>query len=351
MGKRILTNKFNLPKTLVQAVALDTHRVSGTISVTTLIDSPQIRMLKSKHDYEVDVSEGIYALMGTALHSVLERGNMPSVRQRAFILTAETLAEKAKEYAEAYPDKASQLNNGSSWLFSLVQAFFPETEQTLIFEKMLQLDCGDHIISGTFDLYDKETGILYDYKFCSTFNYVYPEGMKKWEEQTNIYAYMLRMNGYHVNGIRIVAFFRDWSEQRLMSTRGYPERQIMEIPISLKSDGEVKSAIDWHLNRHRASEAGDPVECDGRDRWATSDVYAVMKTDKSGKVGKRAEKLHVSHVEAQYWIDENKHKYLDTKLVIQRRPGESRRCAKYCPVNKFCAQYKEEQERKAMQGE
>ena len=64
---RILTNKYGLPNTLYDAIKYDTHKLAGDISVTTLIDAPQVRLLKKKHTYEEDVVDGLYALMGTAL--------------------------------------------------------------------------------------------------------------------------------------------------------------------------------------------------------------------------------------------------------------------------------------------
>lgn len=352
MGKRILVNKYNLPQTLVDAVKYDTHKQIGTISVTTLIDGAQIRYLKSLHDYESDVSDNIYALMGTALHHVLERANIQSIRQRSFILTAETLIEKSREYIKHYPADAKRMEGAANWLFSLIPVFFPETQTRYIFEKTLTLPLGsDHVLSGTFDLYDKETGILYDYKMCSTFNYIDASARKKWEEQTNIYAYMLGKAGHIVTGIRIVAFFRDWNKHGVMSQKDYPPRQIMEITIFLQSHENVEKLINYHINQHRLAEAGNVPECSGEVRWATSDVWAVIK-DSKGKKRALPGGLMSSEAAAKAFISENKHKYME-ELYIQHRQGESRRCANgYCPVSVHCPQYKKEiQKRQILTGE
>ena len=84
MGRQIITNKYGLPETLVMACKHDTHRVGGDISVTQLIDGPQVRLLKRKHDYESDVSDNLYAMMGTALHHIIERAKIQNERQKAF---------------------------------------------------------------------------------------------------------------------------------------------------------------------------------------------------------------------------------------------------------------------------
>ena len=61
------TNKFNLPESIVNAVKRPSYsRGKSTISVTQLINSPQIVALREKHsdDIEVDVSDQVWALFG-----------------------------------------------------------------------------------------------------------------------------------------------------------------------------------------------------------------------------------------------------------------------------------------------
>jgi hypothetical protein len=350
---RILTNKYNLPDTLVQAVKQDSHKMAGTISVTELIDSPRIRILKKQHDYEVDVSDLLYALMGTALHHILERANISDVRKRAFILTAETIFIKANEIGLVDAEKAKRLEAAGNYILNLIPVFFPEVASKYIFEKTLRLELfGGHVLSGTFDLFDTETGILHDYKFCSTFAYTNPAQREKWKQQTNIYAYGLHLEGYQVNGIKIIAFFRDWSKYGLTNNRDYPPRQTIEIVIPLGQPSvnnipwqdQVAEFIKARLNLHIQAETAQELPlCSGVDRWATADVYAV-KTPKN----KKAIKLEVSEAAAKKFIQENGHKFIEP--FIEKRPGSSGRCEKYCPVSKHCSQWKREQEIFLQQG-
>lgn len=339
---RILTNKHNLPETLVKAVQYDTHKLAGTISVTTLIDAPQIRFLKSKYDHESDVIENIYALMGTALHHVLERSNIDSIRKRAFLLTADTLMSEGEKRSHQDPNGALTMSNAANWLFKITPILFPKMQQKYIFERTMRLQLGnDHVLSGTFDLYDKETGILYDYKFCSTYAYTFPESRKKWEKQTNIYAYMLMQEGFPVNEIRIVAFFRDWSEHKVLIDKDYPKTQIAEIPIHVWPAQETLKMINYHMDLHRQADIGNIIECSGEDRWAKADTYAV----KNGTL-KRSIRNFDSPAAAQSFVKENAHKY--DKMYIETRIGGSLRCQKYCPVSKFCPQYRLELEKEAI---
>lgn len=330
-----ITNKYNLPKTIVDACKLDTHVMAGDISVTQLIDGPRIRILKKKHDYEEDVSEKLYALMGTALHNILERANMPEVRKRAFLLTAQTIFQEAEKIQDE--KKATQLKAAANYIKQLVPVFFPEINSRYIFEKTLVQDYGKMILSGTFDLYDKETGILYDYKFCSVYAWIFPESRSKWMAQLNIYASMLIKEGFPVNGIRIVAFFRDWSEGGLMRNKNeYPASQLLEIPIELRPVEEIDAYISRRINMHVEAENGNIVDCTGKDRWAKSDQWAVMVPGQ-----KKAHRLFDDERLANSFVDENSHKF-NKPLFLQYRPGDSVRCEKYCPVSQFCEQRKAE---------
>lgn len=340
-----ITNKFNLPKTLVDACKYDTHRVGGDISVSQLIDAPQIRLLKRDNDYETDVIDNIYALMGTALHHILERANIKSVRKRAFLLTYETLIkhseamlkDTALNQIEANVKKANQLKACAKYLENLIPVLFPEIGERYIFEVTLRMDFGDTTLYGTFDLYDKETGILYDYKFTSTFSWTYPESRKKWERQTNVYAFMLRQTkNLPINGIRVVAFFRDWNEYSLnRNNKDYPDRQIKEMAIEMYNDDKIMSYIKSRLDLHKRAMSGENIPCDGSERWAKMEQFAV-KTPKS----KKALRLLDSEAACIAFIEENRSKY--DKMYIERRPGESMRCAKFCSVASVCNQRKEE---------
>lgn len=340
MGQK-LTNKYGLPDTLVKACANDTHRVGGDMSVTQIIDAPQVRLLKKRNDYETDVVDNLYMLMGTALHHILERANITSERKRAFILTAETIMSEADKLGE-HPS-ASQLKNGANWLFSLIPVFFPEVEEKYVFEKTMRLDVGKIVLYGTFDLYDKVTGILYDYKFTSCHSYVYPDARKKWFTQTNIYAYMIKtVLGLPVNGIKVVAFFRDWNEYGMQRNSDYPPRQVMEVNIPLGSgnpnvpwDEEVSKYINERVALHVSAEEGRYVPCDGADRWAKAEEFAIKTPG-----AKKALRVVANQGFANNFIEENRHKY--DKMYIEHRPGESRRCEKYCSVSSVCPQFQKE---------
>ena len=345
---RKITNKYSLPETLVKAITMDTHKSHGTISCTELIDSPKIRLMKKANVYESDVTDNLYALMGTALHHILERANIESVRKRSFIMTAETIIKHAEELKGTNEERSQQLSKVGNYLFSLIPYFFPEMGERYIFEQTFSIQLkGEHVLSMTFDLYDTQEQTLWDYKFCSTFQYLFPESREKWYQQTNVYAYGLDLNGYPVKAIKILAFFRNWSSFELMRNRDYPKQQILEISVPLGNPNDplkrtwqeqVAGFIDKRIDMHIAAENGEVQDCTGKDRWASSDSWAVMKRGL-----KRAVKLFVSEPLAQEFVRDNTH--IHKGLYIEYRPGKSRRCENFCPVSKFCQQYADEKKR------
>jgi hypothetical protein len=76
-----ITNRFNLPDAFYNFARNDKYsRGKADISVTTLIDSPRVRLMRDKYNdqLETDASDMIWALFGTAVHHVLESADDPS---------------------------------------------------------------------------------------------------------------------------------------------------------------------------------------------------------------------------------------------------------------------------------
>ena len=73
-----ITNKTNLPQSFLDFARSDKYsRGNADISVTSLIDSPKVRIMKEHYDdqMEIDAVDMVWSLFGTAVHSVLEQSN------------------------------------------------------------------------------------------------------------------------------------------------------------------------------------------------------------------------------------------------------------------------------------
>lgn len=340
-----ITNKHNYPQTLVDAVSFDSHRTEGDISVTTLINPPQVRYLRKKYgkDQEQDVSDMIWALLGTAIHGILERANITEVRRQAFMEVINALKEHHSRYLnknlkpEETEQDAIDAEKVFKWLIKYMFKYFPELESRYMYEVTLKYNCRGWVVSGTIDLYDKIDKVLWDYKVTSVWMWIYSESRTSWKQQQNIYVKFLRANGYEVNAANIVAIFRDWNKHKAFQNAAYPKRQVMTIPIALYDDELITRWIDHRVKLHQEADNGIYGPCTGEEMWETKEMFAVVENGKkkamSGSVTDRREV-------AEMFIQNKQHAY-KKPLELRVTPGERRKCENYCNVSEFCDQFKE----------
>lgn len=277
-----LTNKFNLPQSIVNAVMNDPYDNKGTLSVTTLLKSPYQRALEVEHKDDIveDVADRIYSLLGQSVHHILERAG-----------SDEDLVE---------------------------ERFFEEVD-------------GERI-SGQLDLLEAD-GTLCDFKVTSVWAILaaMKEGKMEWERQLNMLAWLAKKSGHAVNKLRIVAIARDWSPSKAkQGGDSYPQRvEAIEFPLwdEDRQFRYIQARIFAHLDP-------SPKPCSDEDRWAKSDTFAVMK-----KGGKRALRVLQSNDEALEWMVDYGRKHPKDLLYIDERKGLNVKCEDYCSVAQFCPHF------------
>lgn len=281
-----VTNKWNLPDSIVRAVTNDRYKGpkadSEKLSVTTLIGPPRIHYLKCAHwaDIEEDVVDSIWKILGSAAHAVMERA---------------------------------------------------ENKQSIT-EERLEKTIDGITISGAFDLYDSETQELHDYKTTSAFSIVFnPEGKPEWITQLNLYGYLLSEIGFPVKALKIIAILRDHSAAKVVEGGNYPPIPIHIINIPLwdkaKTELYIKERITLFKSCKGIAEDKLPF-CSDEEVWAKETTYAIMKPG-----GKRAVKV------CQTWEEAQSNCPVGCSVVV--RPGEHTRCGQYCQVSRWCNQYTE----------
>lgn len=328
----VLTNRNGLPQPLVDALKADKFKVQGDFSVGALIDAPQINVLKKAHswDLEQDVSESLWMLLGQAVNTILDKAHVKDKRKQAFFTVIETIKDESVKYS---PTDKEALQALVSKLLSLMVKFFPETESRYVWENTLHYEYNGKTIYGTFNLYDKIDKRLIEYKVCSVYTYMYPESREKWIAHNNVLAFMLRKADFEVNSIEVVAIFKDWSVSKLGFSKGdYPTEQFMIIPQPVVAHDKMERYIHGKMDQHIAALNGNVPECNGKDKWSVNDEWVVRKPGM-----KNALRKFNKEEEAKDFITNNQHQY-EQALFIQIRPGESKRCATYCPVKDFCQQ-------------
>jgi len=317
----IITNKYGISDAIVKACQVDNHRTMGDISVTQLLDAPQIRMLKKQHDTEEDVVDRIWSLMGTAVHYVVELGEIQYREARQLLEAAEVLMKHDQEKA-------------AKWMYNLIEELYPDHKnKDVLTETTLSVTIDGMTVSGTFDRFTKSLKLLDDYKNTSVWAYMNPEAIKKWVGQQNYYAYMLRENGHEVEKSQITAIFRDFSPGKRFQ-KGYPKTPVVTIPIKLQSHEFIHDHMRKRIKLHKDAELhGKIPECTTKEMWATATNYAVTAPGR-----KRAIKVFPSRGLAEAFVKGDGAAY--EGAYIQERPGEHKRCDNYCPVAHVCPQNK-----------
>jgi len=276
-----ITNKFNLPGPLVEAIKHDEYDGKiEHISVTQLIDSPLLRKLRILyHDIaEMDAIDGLWILIGNAVHYILEK-------------------------------------SGSKY----------------ITEKRTELEIDGEILSGKIDLYDPITKILWDYKVTSVYNWKYnPLGKKEYENQNNVNAYLLSTIGFEVKEIKNLLIFRDWRKYEALTDHNYPEKQCVVIDLPLWTSDEQLAYIKRRISFHKNPDA----ICTDFERWKDQDKYQIKKPNAD-----RAYRNFPTMQEAKEFHGKMKSSF---EYEIKIKKGEYKRCDNYCLYKKFCPLYKEE---------
>lgn len=284
------TNAHNLPRTLVNLSERDSYsKGNARISVTTLIGSPRVSILRQRHDHEIvtDVADQLWSLVGRALHHIAEAG----------------------------------------------------ADEEHISEERLYATVAGWVLSGGIDLQrirDDEAEIL-DYKFTSAWAVMHASEKGDWERQLNLYAWLVKKaKGVNVTRLKICALIRDWNRREAAMKPHYPQAPAQVLDIRLWSFEEQEAYVEERVRLHQeaatAAAIGEPLpHCTDEDRWVREDKWAVKK-----KGAKRAIKIFDNQEDAVAF----KGDVVD--MEIEHRPGEPIRCTgNYCNVAPYCEQYQE----------
>ena len=237
-----ISNELKLPEPIVAAIRNDPYdREDADYTPTSLIRPVRIASLTRKWDdkMEEDASDRIFALLGQAVHTIMERA----------------------------------------------------ASDRYIVEKRYFRVIGGKKIGAKIDIYDRETQVLSNYKICS--RYVVGDGVKpEWQAQGSIEAMLMRYNEVPVLGYQIVAIFRDWSKMAAERKHDYPDHQVAILPVTLWDHETTETYIRNRITAHELGRDNPPV-CTPEERWEKPAKWALMK-----KGRKRAVKLYDAEIDA-----------------------------------------------------
>ena len=281
-----ITNKLKLPEGLVKAVSLERHNEKGCISATTLIQGMKQTMLMDRHwdELEDDVSDRLWAIWGSAVHSLLEH-------------------EGKTDFTELDMSHA----------------------------------VGNITITGRIDNYDMQNGVICDYKTASV-NKVKFNDFSDWKKQGLIYAWLLSKNGFAVNKCRFIALLKDHSKTDAARDYQYPPKPVYvyEFQVNFVELFKIDVFIRQKVKEYEqclSLNDDDIPPCTSEERWARPPKFAVMKNGL-----KRAVRLFDDQKSADLLASEKGEGHF-----VEFRNGESIKCSHYCLCRKFCNYHNQNQ--------
>ena len=239
-----ITNKDGLPAPFVRAVENDPYDNGGSdFTATSLVIPSRIWALEREYrdQLEVEASSRVAVTLGQAMHKICERAARPLID---------------------------------------------------IIEKRFFFKIGHYTVSAQVDLFETDTGTLYDWKCTKTYPFTRSGGggvKAEWEQQLNIGKVALELSGLIVKKLSIIGILKDFDSNCLdYSSRhyspGYPKFEVVEAEQRIWTPSEAANFIGERINSHVRATRELP-RCTPQEAWG------------------------------------------------------GRRCAKYCQVSKFCTQY------------
>lgn len=281
-----ITNNLGLPQAFVEMAKRDYEYEPNEYRVTSLLKGVRETILERRYQDQIeqDVSDMIWLLFGTAVHSVLEHH------------------EEADEEIK---------------------------------ESRLKIPIGDYILSGQFDLYNAETKAITDYKTCSVWKIIYGD-FEDWRRQLLIYAYMMQSIGFQVNQGEVIAMMKDHSKRDARNKANYPQLPVIKVTFEFAEQDFADIEVWLNEKFAEIAEAEKLPDkelplCTPEERFNSGDKFAVMK-----KGRKTALRVLDSQEEAEEWKEQNGGDF------IQVRKGEDKKCADYCSACEFCNYYQEQ---------
>ena len=280
----VITNKMNLPEALVKAVSIRRHNDPGRLSATTLLNGTKQILLTDRHwdELEDDVANRFWAVIGTAIHSVLEH-------------------EGADEFTEEF----------------------------------ISHELDGITVTGRIDNYNMAEGIISDYKSVSVYKIKFRD-FEDWELQGMIYAWLLIKNGFKVKTCRFVSLIKDHSKRDAKRDSFYPQQPmyVYEFDVTPERLERIEKFIrekiaDYKSNLEKSDD--EILPCSAKERWEKPSKYAVKKEGR-----KTAVRVLDTLEDAEKMAAD-----LGKGHSVETRTGESVRCQDYCICCEYCNYYRD----------
>lgn len=233
----------SLPAPFARALAADEYsKGASDYTVTQLVSPPQRTHLATQSEPIKDEYASFMALLGTAIHSILEK------------------------YARPEQGEMAEVRN-----YAKINVLGQEVT-----------------ISGQMDYW--ADNCLYDYKATGG---VQEKAKDEHYKQVQMNAWLAEQNGIKCEYVGVVYFQRDWKYMQSKVDPSYPKTPINIFIHPYDAEYAKKLITDLVMDHHKAA-LGEPRNCTLDEQWAKPDTYAVKKPD-----AKRARRVYESLAEAE----------------------------------------------------
>ena len=230
---------LSFPSPFARALSTDKYsKGNSQFSVTQLLSPPQRTFLKLRHHEINSPYGGMMALLGTAIHNILEQNVRPELGERA---------------------------------------------EERLFTEFIGVK-----VSGQIDFYENAT--IMDYKVTGG---IQEAAKREHYLQVQMNGLLARRNGWEVNNVGVMYFQRDWKQLQSLNNPGYPKTPFKSFVHPFEEE-EALEAFQTTVSDHLAASLGKPRDCSKSEKWQKPDTYAVMKPGAS-----RASRVYDSLSEAE----------------------------------------------------
>jgi hypothetical protein len=276
-----------MPDAFVKAIQNSRHNADKCLSATTLLKGTKEIILTDRHfdEITIDASDEVWAVFGTAVHSILEHQEDEAFKEESF-----------------------------------------------------SIDVLDYKVTGKVDRYDMKNETIEDWKTAPSYKIKNKE-FDDWRSQGLTYAWLLKQSGLNVRHIRFVALIKDHSKTEAKRNADYPQSPvyIYEFDVRPEDLTEIEAFIKakvFEVSKDTELEDDNIKECSPSERWASPEKYAVMKEGR-----KTAVRVFEVKADAEKFIEELDEKDRENHS-IETRPGINKKCENYCPCSAFCSYFK-----------
>ena len=233
-----------------------------------------------------------------------------------------------KQISEDYSGKLD------SWIGTLMHNALALHEGVEVISERLYVNIIGKRISGETDHYHRNEKKIQDYKYTGVYSFTSGSKDDDYEAQLNTYAYLHIVNGFDVQTLEIVFFFKDWKLSEAKRNPDYPQKKVLVKSFRLWSIGEMESYIKDQIMKLETTEHFfdyDLSICSKEDRWETEIKFSVRKFG-----NKRPTKSFPLENQAFEFVEKMKIEKPKEIYDVSKTGGEPKRCISWCSVSQFC---------------